>query len=38
MNNWEEFGYEFEEDYQDAYDDYMIHKELEERAEENERD
>ena len=36
MNNWEEFGYESKEEYQDAYDDYIVHKQLEERAEESE--
>lgn len=32
----EEFGYESKEDYQDAYDDYMVHKLQEERLDEDE--
>ena len=28
-----DFGYESKEEYQDAYDDYMVHKLQEERAE-----
>ena len=30
----EEFDYESEEEYQDAYDDYMVHKLQEERLDE----
>lgn len=35
MDNWEELGYESKEEYQDAYDDYMVHKLQEERLDED---
>lgn len=38
FNNWEELGYDSKEDYQDAYDDYIVHKELEEKEKEDERE
>lgn len=33
MNNWEDLGYESEEDYNDAYIDYIVHEQLIEEVE-----
>lgn len=33
MSSWEELGYESEEDYNDAYIDYIVHEKLLEEVE-----
>lgn len=35
MINWEELGYESKEEYQDAYDDYLVQADRDRRAEED---
>ena len=33
FDRWEEFGYESKEEYQDAYDDYLVQADRDRRAE-----